>query len=68
MPLSEFTAPAVTEQYLSALTKDQLVELLLHKTNGLLVAARLKLTDFDATRSLLDEVKKIQAAIKARSN
>lgn len=68
MPLAEFEAPEITDEYLRRLELEHLLELLLHKTNGLIVAARINLTESEGARTLKQEVQKIQEEIKARSN
>ena len=67
MPLSEFTAPAITEQYLHQLDLGQLTDLLQHKTNGLLVASRIKMLETEIGKNLKEEVQKIQNEIRERA-
>ena len=68
MPLSEFTAPQITDEYLDRLTNEQLLDLLMNKTNGLLVATRINLATTDDGKLLQEEIQKIQKAIKDRNN
>ena len=67
MPLSEFTIPAITDQYLHRLDMVQLADLLVHKTNGLLVASRTHLMGTEIGIELKEDVQKIQQEIKSRA-
>jgi hypothetical protein len=66
MPLSEFSAPEITEDYLHQLDMNQLIDLLMHKTNGLIVASRTELHGSEMAKKIRDEVQKIHTEIKAR--
>jgi hypothetical protein len=66
MPLSEYAAPAITDDYLKKLSLEQMVELLNQKTNGLIVASRIHMLNSDAARTLKDEVQKLQDAVRKR--
>jgi hypothetical protein len=68
MPLSEFAAPEVTDAYLKGLTPEQLIDLLCHKTNGILVAYRLKMVDTRAAKNLQHDVEKIHEHILGRKS
>jgi hypothetical protein len=63
MPLTHFIAPEITDSYLKGLTQDQLIDLLHHKTNGLLVASRLNMGNTPAARNLQQDIKKIHERI-----
>ena len=67
MPLSEYAAPEITDQYLDQLSNEQLLDLLMHKTNGLLVASRLNLANTDSGKQIQEEIQKLQKAIKDRN-
>lgn len=68
MPLSEFAAPQITDQYLDCLNNDQLLDLLMHKTNGLMVASRINMANTDTGKQLQEEIQKIQKAIQDRNS
>jgi hypothetical protein len=66
MPLAEFSTPEITDEYLRSLDMDQLIDLLMHKTNGLIVASRTDLHGTEMADKIRGEVHKIHAEIKAR--
>ncbi len=53
----------ITIEYLHTLDKEQMVDLLQHKTDLLLTASRLKIPDFNYLKMLKQEVLKLQAAV-----
>jgi hypothetical protein len=63
MPLTNFIAPEITDSYLKGLTQDQLIDLLHHKTNGLLVASRLNMGNTATAQHLQQDIKKIHERI-----
>ncbi len=64
MPLTEFTDPIITDEYLLSLEKEQLIDLLRHKTNGLLVASRFEMANSPTAKNLAAEVKMIQQVLQ----
>ena len=64
MPLAEFADPIITDEYLVSLDKEQLLDLLRHKTNGLLVASRFEMTNSPTAKNLAAEVKMIQQVLQ----
>lgn len=58
--------PEITDDYLSRLEKDQLIDLLLHRTSALL-AVTTSQRDTTFVVSISKEVEKIQSAIKKKN-
>jgi hypothetical protein len=67
MPLCDFASPAITNNDLENLDISQLADLLLHKTNGLLIASRTHLGQTELGKKLKEEVQRIQKEIKDRT-
>ncbi len=68
MPLSDFVGPEITNSYLIDIPTDQLIDLLMHKTNGLLAASRLKLVNDPTVKNIEREVRTIQSEIQKRAS
>ncbi len=64
----EIKPPEITDEYLSGLDRDALIDLLVHHTKLLMVAINCHLPDRDYIGTLRSEVQKIQARIKSHSS
>ena len=60
--------PVITIQDFQTLDKDQLIDLLQHKTKLLVTASVLKVPDHAYIETLKEEVKKLQEAIISKTN
>ena len=56
---------SLTEEYLAGLPLDQLIDLLLHRTNLMLVSSKNHISDLSYIDSLKNDLTKIYAAIKS---
>lgn len=63
----EIKSPDITDEYLSGLDSNALIDLLVHHTKLLLVAINCKLPDRDYIDTIRLEVQKIQVWIKSHS-
>ena len=63
---NQMTSAVIDVQFLSSLDKDQLVELLQHRTLLLISVRNLDAPDKDFINELAEDVKNIQAELKTR--